>query len=161
MAKRLQTFVADVVREEGVSLPEAVEQIEQYAEVTVEKTPSKRLDQIGWWSLGELAKADPVEAEHLWARMADAARQELASGHRAAEVFPAETPWDRARFVAVRSALRDEWQPSGGIEDLLIGTMARAHAGWEYWLGILQHRAAWDDAVRVQARRGDRRVRPS
>ena len=37
------------------------------------------------------------------------------------------SPWDRARFLAMRTAFREDWVPQGGIEDALLSDEANGH----------------------------------
>ena len=70
------------------------------------------------------------------------------SGHRAAITLDwHKRPWERAQFLALRQALRDEWQPRGGIEDALIDTMAQAHTMHLLWLSRLHAQALGEGGV--------------
>lgn len=94
-------------------------------------------DQVSWKQLSELAEADPEQATQLWSEIKQVARAELDGGHRAAlavrEAF-GSTPWDKARFFAVRTSLMEQWQPQGGIEQLLIDTLAQAYTEQHRWM---------------------------
>ena len=101
-------------------------------------------DQVSWLELSTLAAGDPDAAQALWTRIKAEARAELANGHRAAralEVDGLSHPWDRARFLAIRRAFRDEWQSRGGIEDMLLDSMAQAYTQQTYWTARLHERA--------------------
>jgi hypothetical protein len=92
---------------------------------------------VGWPDLERLADQDPVLALQKWEEVKQAAREELQSGLRAAEV-PGGSPWERAQFLAIRQALASQWQPRGGVEWQLIDAMALAQSGWLYWLQALR-----------------------
>jgi len=70
-----------------------------------------------------------------WQAIKQAAIDELQSGHRAAEVIegPFGKPFARAQFLALRHSLRAEWNPSNGIEQSFIDTMAQAQTLSEIW----------------------------
>ena len=84
----------------------------------------------------------------LWQRVKDAARKELASGHRAARTIEHDSrPWERAQFLALRAAFREEWQPRGGVEAALIDAMAQAYTGYLTWLERLDVQATSEGSV--------------
>lgn len=108
---------------------------DEYRDVILRSQP----DQVSWLSINALAQNDPALAQRTWERIKQEARDELASGHRAA--WPLEehdhSPWERARFLAVRESLAREWQPRNGIERMLLDMLAQAYAGYEYWMRLL------------------------
>jgi hypothetical protein len=91
---------------------------------------------VGWLDLERLADRDPALAAQKWEEVKRAAREELQSGLRAAEV-PGGSPWERAQFLAIRQALAEQWQPRGGVEWQLLDAMALAQSGWLFWLQAL------------------------
>lgn len=111
--------------------------------------------QVSWLTLAELVQADPERFELAWQRIKGEARAELDSGHRAAGVLPPFSyPWEQAQFLAMRQAFIDQWQPRGGVEDVLIDTMAQAHTSYQMWLSRLMFEATVD--VSPDARRAQR-----
>jgi hypothetical protein len=94
-------------------------------------------DQVSWYDLNLLAEANPEQATQQWNEIKQAARADLDGGHRAAravrEAF-GSTPWDKAQFLAVRAALTEQWQPQGGVEQLLIDTLAQAYTEQHRWM---------------------------
>lgn len=108
---------------------------DEYRDVILRSQP----EQVSWLSINALAQNDPALAQATWERLKEAARDELASGHRAA--WPLEEhdhgPWERARFLAVRESLAREWGPRDGIERLLLDMLAQAYTGYEYWMRLL------------------------
>lgn len=59
------------------------------------------------------------------------------------------TPWDRARFLAIRAAFRDKLRPKGGIEDALIDVRTQAYTTYLEWLRLLQMRSAAEAALEM------------
>ena len=112
-------------------------------------------NEVGWSALQRAAERDPALAEAAWEQIKAEAVNELASGHRAAIALdPADggSPWERARYLAIRGAFAQEWQPRGGIEEALVDTLAQAYCGQLLWLGRLTARST------IEARREDREV---
>ena len=103
-------------------------------------------EEVDWWQLTELTEHGPERAIAAWERVKYLAREELASGHRAATAAHGTLgrPWDRARLLAIREAFRKEWQPSEGIEAALIDVLAQAHYVYLFWLERLMSRATFD-----------------
>jgi hypothetical protein len=96
-------------------------------------------DQVTWRGLHRLAQDDPEQAARRWEEVKLAALNELRSSHRAAIAMEGYGShcWTRARFLAVRSDLMEEWQPRNGIERQLIDMMAQAQTAQMYWLDML------------------------
>ena len=90
-------------------------------------------NQLSWLSLNALAERDPALAGQEWRRLVDMARDEIASGHRAAKAVEgfAHRPWDRARFLALRESLAREWGPGNGVEWMLVDMLAQAYTLYE------------------------------
>lgn len=88
-------------------------------------------DQVSWFDLQRLADRDPNETLSVWGKIKADARKELASGHRVAEALDWEgSPWDRARFLAIRDSFRADYRPRPGIEAALIDMAAEAFSTW-------------------------------
>ena len=130
---RMITFQRDRL---GLSAAEADQRARdpgsaEYRAGIIESPP----DQASWFALSTLAEHDPEATWRLWERIQAEARAELASGHRAAMAFQwDDSPWERARFLAIRQAFIEEWQPRGGIESTLIDQMAQAHTAYLFWM---------------------------
>jgi hypothetical protein len=91
-------------------------------------------DQLSWSTLSQAARHDPAVTLEVWEQIKGAARQELSSGHRTAKSLErAGTPWDRARFLALREAFRDDWQPRGGVESALIDLLTQSFSAYLQW----------------------------
>ena len=112
-------------------------------------------NELSWAALQRAAERDPALAEAAWGRIRAEAENELASGHRAALALEAPdggSPWERARFLAIRRSFRREWGPAGGIEEALVDTLAQSYTGYLLWLARLTARSA------IEAKREDREV---
>jgi len=100
-----------------------------------QQAPDVPSDQVSWSSLIPLIEANPEAAWAIWDVVKAEAAEELASGHRAALALCwNDGPWQRARFLAIRQAFIDEWQPRGGIELTLLDQMAQAHSLYLEWV---------------------------
>lgn len=91
-------------------------------------------DQISWWDFTLVTEHAPEVAQELWDRLKADARQELQTGMRAARMIEDESrgrPLDRARFLVLREALVDSWQPRDGRETLLVDQLAQAETLYE------------------------------
>ncbi len=98
-------------------------------------------DQVTYSALEDLADQDPAQALAAWQRVKAAARDDLMSGHRAAQAMEfagVTNAWERAQFFAIRTAFMEEWQPANGGERLLVDMLAQAYASWLVWLEQLQ-----------------------
>jgi hypothetical protein len=91
-------------------------------------------DQVSYSSLSDLATVDPEAARSAWQRVKQTARNELASGHRAAlSVEFVSNAWQRAQFLAIRAAFIDQWQPTNGGEQLLLDMLAQTYHQYLAW----------------------------
>ncbi|MBI4321045.1 MAG: hypothetical protein HY675_21350 [Chloroflexi bacterium] len=116
-----------------------------------ERTKNAPAQQVDWWGLNALAEADPDAAQAVWGRIAAEARDELESGDRAAKALEScGSPWERAQFLVLRCAFREEWRPRGGIEAALVDTLTQAHSAYLFWLNRLRWLNSVE-AIREQA----------
>ena len=96
-------------------------------------------DQVTFSALNDLVEIDPEGTQLAWARVKQAARDELTSGYRAARVMEFDgDAWQRAQFLAILVAFRDEWQPANAGEGLLVDMLAQTYASYLDWLRQLQ-----------------------
>lgn len=103
---------------------------EQFA-AELERIRGAPPDQVGWWRLSHVAERDPDAVAAVWHDMRAAARRELASGHRVAQALDWEgSPWDRARFLAIRDSFRADYRPRPGMESALVDMAAEAFSTW-------------------------------
>ncbi len=97
---------------------------------------------VTWGHIAALAEVDRDDALTLWARVRQAADDELESGKRGAEVAGHNAnPFARAQYLAIRDSFLDQWKPQGGIESGMIEMMAVAYSLQMYWSGIAHERA--------------------
>src|SRR5215213_5871614 len=98
--------------------------------------PERPVGQVSWFDLTTAVERDEAAGRALWERVKAYAREELASGRRAADAVEQlhRDPLDRARFLALRAALADGLQPRSGMEWLLIDQMAQALTLQLHWL---------------------------
>ncbi len=91
-------------------------------------------DQVTFSALSDLVQQDPGGAQAAWERVKQAARDELAAGHRAALVVEFQSnAWQRAQFLAIRAAFLEQWQPANGGERLLVDMLAQTYAQYLAW----------------------------
>lgn len=118
----------------GKSVEEALaEAAKPASDLFLETIEKQSPDQVSWLTISAMAERDPALAREGWLRLLDAARDELASGHRAARAMEGydHSPWARARFLVLRESLAREWEPGNGIEWMLIDMLAQAFTAYE------------------------------
>jgi hypothetical protein len=105
-------------------------------------------DEVSWWTLQHLVEQNPEMVEIAWNRIKDEARKELESGHRTAAALEWQgSPWDRARFLAIRSAFRESWGPLTGPEAALVDMLAHSFETYLKWSERLTLRAETEGQV--------------
>lgn len=138
LARELARGYAELVeshrRAWGIGVAEAEAKARDHNGWAVEAVQRDPPDQLSWWTLSSAAEHDPATALASWERVKDEARNELASGHRSAQSLEwGRTPWDRARYLAVREALMADWKPRGGIESALLDLLAQSFSAYLLW----------------------------
>jgi hypothetical protein len=106
-------------------------------EWALEQARERPPQEIGWFQLEEIARTDPEAATEVWGQIKETARDDLTSGQRAARAvqdYFNEGPWELAQFLAIREELSEQWQPQGGMEQLLIDTLAQAYTEQLRWI---------------------------
>jgi len=144
MTAALREMVQAYEQEEGLSTPDAVARIREDQLEEEQRALHGPPWHVSWLDLEGLLQRDPQKYERRREEIKRAARDELQTGHRASgpvEVY-GSTPWDRARFLALRQELAGGWQPRNGVERQLVDTMAQAQTAVEYWLQALMAKAA-------------------
>ena len=122
----------------GEAFKEAL-QINEWRRGYVEGLEPEKVD---WTHLAAVAEVDVNESMKIWARMREAADDELESGRRAAQVPGSRTePYALAQFLAIRDSFADQWQPNGGIESAMIDMLTIAFSLQMYWSTIAHQRA--------------------
>ncbi len=111
----------------------------------IEELKRRNVESISWGNLSTIYARDPDAAEELWTEMQEQARQELDSGHRAAEVFEStewqQEPWKRAQYLAIRDGFIEVWQPRGTLERTMIDMLAESFVMFQHWTGVHYYRA--------------------
>jgi hypothetical protein len=98
-------------------------------------------DQVSWGHINALAEVNLGEACEAWLRVQEYAVDELESGRRAADVTGHASPLERARYLAVRDKIVDDWQPTGGVEWIMIEMLAQSFSLYLYWTQVSFWRA--------------------
>jgi hypothetical protein len=143
LARQLARGYAELVeshrRSWGITPAEAVEKARMPRDRSLEMVRTDPVEQIAWWTLSAAMEHDPEAVLAAWKRIGDAARQEWQSGHRTAQSLErGGTPWDRARFLALREAFRDDWKPRDGIESALVDLLAQSFGTHLRWMERLE-----------------------
>ena len=99
-------------------------------------------EKVSWTHLAAVAEVDVNDSLKIWARIREAADDELESGRRAAQVAGSRSePYAIAQFLAIRDSFADQWQPNGGIESAMIDMMTIAFSLQMYWSTVAHQRA--------------------
>lgn len=119
-------------------------------------------EELSWWDLNDLAEVSEEQALAAWERTKEAAAQELSSGLRSARALEgyAATPWDRARFLAIRSGMMEDWQPRDAVEESLVDMLAQAYHQYLFWTERAMVRATTEAEYQEAALRNRGRRRP-
>jgi hypothetical protein len=165
MARAYGQFIKGLQETYGITAPEAAAKESELAAWTNERRGALAdpPEQVSWWQLGALSSESPEAVAAAWARIKDAARDELASGHRfaIAGIGTMGTPMDRARLLVIRRSFADEWQPKGGIEASLCDTLALAFHHTLFWSERLITRSAFDAQMEDSDMSRDGKWRPT
>jgi hypothetical protein len=134
LARGHMELIDQFQRYAGMEAAEAAEAARTPRDHALERVRTAPPDQLNWSTLAQAARHDPAVTLAAWEQIKGAARQELSSGHRTAKSLErAGTPWDRARFLALRDAFRDDWHPRGGVESALIDLLAQSFGAYLQW----------------------------
>jgi hypothetical protein len=119
-----------------------------------ERAPERRPEELSWGEIHALADVSLADACAAWLRVQEFALDELESGRRAADVTGHASPLERARYLAVRDKVVDDWQPSGGVEWMMVEMLAQSFSLYLYWTEISVRRAISDaDSMKQELRR--------
>jgi hypothetical protein len=100
-------------------------------------------DQVSWFDLTRVVERDPATASDLYQEIRAAAREEWVSGHRTARALDWDgTPWQRARFLAIRDCFRADYQPRPGIESALVDLASEAFGDYLEWSEAVHRQAS-------------------
>ena len=143
LSRQLARGYAELVeahrRSWGITSAEAEEKARMPRDQALEMVRTEPVEQLSWWMLTTAMEHDPEAVLAAWKRVGDAARQEWRSGHRTAQSLDHRgTPWDRARFLALRESFRDDWNPHGGIESALVDLLAQSFGTYLRWMERLE-----------------------
>jgi hypothetical protein len=144
MARAFASTVEFYKSEMGGSKPheEAIKEALQMNEWRRGYVEGLELEKVGWEHLAAVAEVNGSDSLTLWARVREAADDDLESGRRAAKVAGDNTqPFAYAQFLAIRDAFADQWQPNGGIESAMIDMMTIAFSLQIYWSTIAHRRS--------------------
>ena len=121
---------------------EAVEQADSMNRWRRDSIDESQPEKIGWSHISAVAEISMDDGLKLWARVREAADDELASGTRSAKVIGHNNqPYTLAQFLAIRDSFADQWQPDLGIESSMIDMMAIAFSLFLYWSEVAHQRA--------------------
>ncbi len=118
------------------------------AAADMERIRNRPPDQISWFDLNRVADRDPETFAELWRGLKTAARDELDSGHRAAQALDWDgRPWDCARFLAIRDSFRADYGPLPGVETALVDLAAEAFGDYLSWTESLHRQASTEAEI--------------
>jgi hypothetical protein len=152
MVNGLRELVSSYEGEEGLSTPEALARVRVDQRDREQHVLHCAPWGVHWSDLEGLLERDLAKFRERWEEIKQAAREELGSGHRAAQLVEVSgsTPWDRARFLALRQELTEGWQPRNGVERHLMDQLAQAWTAYEFWLQKLMPKAMREARMEVR-----------
>ena len=86
LARGQSELIDQFQRYAGMEAAEAAEAARTPRDQALERVRTAPPDQLSWSTLAQAVEHDPTVTLAAWERIKDAARQELASGHRTAQV---------------------------------------------------------------------------
>jgi hypothetical protein len=137
LGRARERVAAQLRAQYGLDASAALQRVEAMVDAEASNGyPSVPDELLTWSNLDAVAQVDPALAVDRWNELREAARAELATGHRAALAVETDSAncWQRARFLALRDELAAEWQPTTGLERRLIDNLAQALTVEEHWL---------------------------
>ena len=94
------------------------------------------VDNLSWYALDHLFRADSDLAEQVWDEVKEAAAQDFLFGHFAAELFERtewqKNVWKRAHFVAVFQMMIESYKPRDAIEHQMVEMAAVEYFLWRH-----------------------------
>jgi hypothetical protein len=141
LATRYRDLVELYIREFKLSPQDAVAKAEQKHPELVARALALSPRDVAWFHIQDLQRIDPELAVKRWNEIKAAAHEELVSGHYAAHSMP-DTPFERAQFLAVRHAFKEQWQPRNAGELVLVDMLSQLYVSYLDWMSTLQLRAA-------------------
>jgi hypothetical protein len=135
---------------------QAVKRIAQDASEDIDRILHAPPDAVSWLDLYSLGDKDANLALERWEKIKEAARNEIRSGYRAARaVEDSGGPCERARFLAVRVELIEDWQPRNAVEQHFVDPLAQ----WQVLLWRWQEAMTnWSNASICDSRQAKKGV---
>jgi hypothetical protein len=101
---------------------------------------------LEWRDLSYVEQLEPGSGFEVYDQIKQAARDDLESGQRAADVVASAMtrPWVKARFLALRESFIADWKPKGSIETRLIEMMAQLYTAYEHWMELSVQRVEFE-----------------
>jgi hypothetical protein len=151
MAAAFGEMVGDYRKHCELSPEEAHRRVAENSPESLDRILKAPPDEVSWFDLDTLAQEDESLALKRWAQVKAAARDQVRSGHRAARVVEdAGGPWERARYLAVRSELAAAWEPRNTAEQMLVDQLAQWQVLLWRWQEVL---SAWTTCASCGPRR--------
>ncbi len=130
MARRRTEYLAFLQAECRMTKEEALAHDQRSEEERLKDLDGRPVRNLTWNDFDSVAEFDMKAALGKWQELKAQARAQWESGLRGAETMRLGEPWERARYGALLSSFKDEWQPRGGIELALIEQMAQCYSSW-------------------------------
>jgi hypothetical protein len=156
LARSYREMVDQYRREYKLSAEEAADAVDRrFPQSYINQLRFCPPEDLDWHSLRALEEHSPELAAERWEQIREAAEVELRTGHRAAKQVEdySSGPWARARFLALRGSLIEDWQPRGAMEQLLIDQIAQAITEHERWLELANQRVGMECGEQARSRR--------
>lgn len=120
---------------------EAVKKALSMSEHRREWVEGLEIEKVDWGHIAAIAEHSLGDALTLWARVREAADDDLESGRRGARVAGEHTnAYTLAQYLAIRDSFADQWQPQGGIESAMIDMLTFSFSLQMYWTTIAHTR---------------------
>ena len=146
VAEIAQAFISTVEfykAEYGGAKPhdEAVKDALSMSERRREWVQGLQPEKVEWGHIAAVAEVSAEDSLTLWARVREAADDELETGRRAAKITGCNTEaYALAQFLAIRDSFADQWKPQGGIESAMIDMLAVSFSLQMHWSTIAYQR---------------------
>jgi hypothetical protein len=152
VAESFRNMVGHYLKHYGMSADEARAKASEYPDHLYDHALACPPSQLSWFELEAVAARDPDRAAARWEEVKQAARGEIASGHRAARALEGHDSrcWSRARFLAIRAELSAAWRPRTAAEQHLVDQLAQ----WQTLIWQWQESyTAYEDVAATRAQR--------
>src|SRR5205814_3815297 len=123
--------------EDGLKLVPRGDTQEEKVDRELSQSLSWDVDNLSWYGLDRLFRANPNLAEQVWDEVKEQAARDFTSGHFAAELFERtdwqKDVWKRAHFVAVFQMMVESYKPRNAIEHQMVEMAAVEYFLWRHW----------------------------